>query len=73
MVEITQNEKKAIKERYPDVHIVRTMKQDSKRHHYYMTEDRKPMEMLRRLRAAVETNTEKVGSNNGYRKKKRRV
>lgn len=70
MVEITQTEKKAIKERYPDVHIVRTMKQDSKRHHYYMTEDRKPMELLRKLRAEVEANTVKAGGNNGHRKKK---
>lgn len=71
MVEITQSEKKAIKERYPDVHIVRTMKQDSKRHHYYMTEDRKPMELLRKLRAAVDANTVKAGGNNGHHKKKR--
>ena len=50
MIAITAEEKKIIKEQYPDVHIVRTMKQDSKRHHYYMTEDKKPMKLLRRLR-----------------------
>lgn len=71
MVEITQFEKEAIKKRYPEVHIVRTMKQDSKRHHYYMTEDRKPMEMLRKMRAVYETDSMKGASNNGYRKKKR--
>lgn len=50
MIAITADEKKIIHEQYPDVHIVRTMKQDSKRHHYYMTEDKKPMKLLRRLR-----------------------
>ena len=50
MIAITADEKKTIQEQYPDVHIVRTMKQDSKRHHYYMTEDKKPMKLLRRLR-----------------------
>jgi len=33
MIAITADEKKIIHELYPDVHIVRTMKQDSKRHH----------------------------------------
>ena len=50
MIAITADEKKIIHEQYPDVHIVRTMKQDSKRHHYYMTEDKTPMKLRRRLR-----------------------
>lgn len=50
MIAITAEEKKIIHEQYPDVHIVRTMKQDSKRHHYYMTEDKKPMKLLYKLR-----------------------
>jgi hypothetical protein len=50
MIAITQAEKQAILEKYPWVHIVRTMKQDSKRHHYYMAEDSGPMRMLRGLR-----------------------
>ncbi len=50
MIAITADEKKIIHEQYPEVHIVRTMKQDSKRHHYYMTEDKKPMKLLRELR-----------------------
>ena len=43
MIAITASEKEAIRERFPRVHIVRTMKQDSKRHHYYMVEDGAPM------------------------------
>ena len=50
MIAITAEEKKIIHEQYPEVHIVRTMKQDSKRHHYYMTEDKKPMKLLKKLR-----------------------
>ena len=34
MIAITADEKKIIHEQYPDVHIVRTMKQDYKHHHY---------------------------------------
>lgn len=73
MIAITAEEKKAIHKKYPDVHIVRTMKQDSKRHHYYMTEDRKPMALLRKLREAGEVYTEKGRVDNRYKQKKRRV
>lgn len=38
MIAITLTEKNAICERFPDAQIVRTMKQDSKRHHYYIVE-----------------------------------
>lgn len=54
MVSITVDEKKAIREEFPNVHIVRTMKQKSKRHHYYMAEEPAPMKMLQRLRGEQE-------------------
>ncbi len=50
MIAITLSEKNTIRERFPNVHIVRTMRQDSKRHHYFMTEDPGPMNMLRKMR-----------------------
>lgn len=50
MIAITLEEKNAIRERYPNVHIVRTVKGDSKRHHYYCTEERGVMRYLRVLR-----------------------
>ena len=50
MIAITKDEKNAICEKYPNVHIVRTMKQDSKRHHYYMAEAAAPMRLLNTLR-----------------------
>lgn len=73
MVAITKSEKDAIVAKYPDTHIVRTMKQDSKRHHYYMTEDRKPMILLRKLREVGEVHTEKGRVDNRSKQKKRRV
>lgn len=50
MIAITQKEKEAICEKYPNTHFVRTMKQDSKRHHYYMTESPNQMRLLSSLR-----------------------
>ncbi len=47
---INAAEKAAITQEFPDVHVVRTMKQDSKRHHYYMVEEPGPMAMLRDMR-----------------------
>lgn len=52
MVAITAQEKKIITERCPRAYIVRTMRHDSKRHHYYMTEDGAAMRVLRELRGS---------------------
>lgn len=54
MILISLDEKKAIKEAFPEVHIVRTMKQHSKRHRYYMEEAQGAMRMLRKLRGEPE-------------------
>ena len=51
MVIITSQEKEAIMKRIPNVHIRRTVKQKSKRHRYYMEENKKSMELLMQLRA----------------------
>lgn len=59
MIAITLSEKNAICEKYPNVHIVRTMKQDSKRHHYYMVESAAPMRMLNTLRGKSPTSKRK--------------
>lgn len=50
MVAITKYEKEIIQKKFPRVHIARTMKQRSSRHHYYMEESSGPMKMLRFLR-----------------------
>lgn len=50
MVEINKAEKEIILGRYPNTHVVRTMKQDSRRHHYYMTEGYRQMNLLNKIR-----------------------
>ena len=50
MIAITAAEKQAIRAKFPKVHIARTMRQDSKRHHYYMEEAGGAMRMLRAMR-----------------------
>lgn len=50
MIAITQKEKEAILDKYPKTYIVRTMKQDSKRHHYFCTESRGVMSLISKMR-----------------------
>ena len=50
MVLINKDEKMKITEVFPDVTIVRTMKHDSKRHHYYCPEEPRIMRYLSLLR-----------------------
>lgn len=72
MIAITKSEKEAISARFPEVHIVRTMKQKSKRHHYYCEETKQVMRLLSNMRKAGGTtsnNTQKVGANGEHRTK----
>lgn len=52
MIAINKAEKEKIRERFPNVHIVRTMKQKSKRHRYYCEEAKGVMQLLKNLRTA---------------------
>lgn len=54
MVKISKAEKDAVVKIYPDVQFTRTMRQDSKRHHYYMVEQPGPMRLIRKLRGETE-------------------
>lgn len=54
MISITLDEKNVIRERFPNVHIARTMKGDSKRHHYYVEEASGVMKLVRQLRGYPE-------------------
>lgn len=69
MIAINKKEKDIISSRFPNVHIVRTMKQKSKRHHYYCEESKPVMKLLRDMRDANNEINQKVGVKNGYRKK----
>lgn len=68
MIAINKFEKEVIAEQLPDTHIVRMMKQHSKRHHYYCEETQQVMELLEKLRNC--TDNRKVGAEHGNRKKK---
>ena len=59
MVLITKAEKQAIAERFPNICIVRTMRQRSKRGRYYMEEAPRAMRYLNtvRNRGVTETHT----------------
>ena len=50
MIAVSKTEKEAIHAAFPNVNIVRTMKQRSKRHHYYCEETKQVMGLLRRMR-----------------------
>lgn len=50
MILISRDEKQAVLEKFPNVHIVRTCKQRSKRHRYYMVEEPGPMRIIKQMR-----------------------
>lgn len=53
MIAINKREKDEIVKLFPNVHIVRTMKRKSKRHHYYCEEDGRVLRYLSRTRSSV--------------------
>lgn len=61
MIAITASEKKAICEKYPNTYFVRTMRNDSKRHHYFMVESGAPLRMLMELRGRPVPNSKRKG------------
>ena len=72
MITITKSEKEAISARLPGVHIVRTMKHKSKRHHDYCEETKQVMKLLSTMRKTGYTtnaDAQKVGANGEYRTK----
>lgn len=50
MIAITKSEKDAIRQKFPSVHIVRTMKQRSDRHRYYCEETTPVLRYLNEIR-----------------------
>lgn len=52
LIAISKEEKDVVSKRYPNVHIVRTMRQRSARHRYYMEERRDAMGLIRLMRTA---------------------
>lgn len=68
MIPINKEDAKAIREYLPDVHIIRTMKQKSKRGHYFCEESRRTIKFLNALRNR-ELVEKKVGIKDGYHEK----
>lgn len=62
MILITKEEKDAISKFFPDAHIVRTMRQKSKRHRYYCEEAPGVMKYLGYVREAYGTSSQKDGA-----------
>lgn len=50
IVPINKEEKALLSKKFPKMTFVRTMKQDSKRGHYYCTEERNVMRYLNEIR-----------------------
>ena len=67
MISINKSEKEVISKRLPNAHIVRTMKQNSKRHHYYCEGNKHVMQILTEIRG--DADNQKVGDKYGLRKK----
>lgn len=63
MIAISKSEKEVITKKFPNAHIVRTMKQKSKRHHYFCEESPRVMALVRDMRDAADGR--KVGTVNG--------
>lgn len=50
LIAIAKNEAEIIRNKYPRVHIVRTLKQKSKRHHYFVAGEPKVLALLNKIR-----------------------
>lgn len=74
MIAINKAEKDAISAQFPNVHIVRTMKNKSKRHRYYCEESRAVIRYLNRVRGdGGVTNKPREGGYHTNRKNAKRV
>lgn len=70
MILISKEEKDAIGRLYPEAHVVRTMRQKSKRHRYYCEESPGVMRYLSQTRAAYGVSAQRNGADIGHRKKR---
>lgn len=75
MIAINKAEKDAISMQFPNVHIVRTMKQKSKRHHYYCEESVQVLRFLNRVRGedGVALKPRREGERHTNRKNAKRI
>lgn len=69
MILITKDEKDYISKNFPKAHIVRTMKQKSKRHRYYCEEAPSVMRYLASVRYSDQDKAVRNGSSKKTRRK----
>ena len=72
MVSISKEETKQIRKLFPNAHIVRTMKNKSKRHRYYCEESRGVKRYLDKVRNACDANSVRYGKGDNHRTKQTR-
>lgn len=79
MIAINKAEAEAIRKHCRGAHIVRTMKQKSKRHHYFCEETSRVMKVIRKMRGEDEDypkqkrrNQKRGGKNGGFKPKTKR-
>lgn len=70
MIAVTKDEVEVIRERFPYAHIVRTMKQKSKRHRYFCEEAKPVMRYLAKSRGEETHVPGKRGSGDYANRKK---
>ena len=73
MIAINKAEKELIAERFPNAHIVRTMKSKSKRHRYYCEENRQVINFLNKQRGIFDNKSVKGDGRYRNRKNEKRV
>ena len=73
MILINKEEATAIREKFPNTNIVRTMKQKSKRHKYYCEENRGVVRFLNSIRNGDKPSVAKGDGYHRDRKKTKRV
>lgn len=52
MILVNEREIKVIREKISNLYVTRTMKQKSKRHKYYVPEDRRVIRLLKHMRTS---------------------
>ena len=67
MIKINKEEAQIVREVFPDAELARTMKQDSKRHHYYLAEDERYCKLI----AKTNTEAKRVVDENEARRRRK--
>lgn len=70
MISVTKEEAKKLRELFPEYRVVRTMIQDSKRHHYYATESEAAMRAIAGTNFAAAEIVKEIDRNRELKRKR---